>query len=42
MDETDFELGELKVQLDQFSTTTDSKDVSVAKVIDIFCYFGKH
>ena len=35
MDETDFNLGELKVQLDQCSTIVDSKDVSIGKIIKI-------
>ena len=40
MDKTDFKLGKLKVQLGQFSTNVDSKDVSIRKTIEILSDFG--
>lgn len=39
MDETDFKLRNLKVQLGQFSTTADSKHVFVGKIIKFFSDF---
>ena len=40
MDETDYKLWDLKVQPSQFSTTSDSKIVSVKKIMDILSDFG--
>ena len=42
MDETDFKMGDLKVQLSQSSIIVNLKDLSNRKIVEISSEFGKN
>ena len=42
MQKTDFKLRDLKIQVGQFSTSTDPKDVFIGQIVKIACDFGEN